>query len=97
MGQSILLTGATGAIGPHLLQQLLQDEAFERVFVLMRPAAQRDPGGTLHDALRRVIEGTDRCWPHRPEGRVIPVDGDICCEGVVLDPDVALVQVSVDR
>jgi nucleoside-diphosphate-sugar epimerase len=47
VGQSILLTGATGAIGPHLLQQLLQDEAFERVFVLMRPAAQRDPGVSL--------------------------------------------------
>jgi len=89
VGQSILLTGATGAIGPHLLQQLLQDEAFERVFVLMRPGAQRDPGGSLHDTLRRVIEGADRCWPHHPERRVIPVDGDICGEGVVLDPDVA--------
>jgi thioester reductase-like protein len=89
VGQSILLTGATGAVGPHLLQELLQDDAFERVFVLIRPAAQRDPVATLHDTLRRVIEGTGQRWPHHAERRVIPVAGDVCGERLVADPVVA--------
>lgn len=89
MGRSILLTGATGAVGPHLLQELLQAEAFERVFVLMRPSAARDPEASLHETLRRVIEGTGQRWPHCPARRVVAVAGDICREGVVLDPDLA--------
>ena len=33
---SVLITGATGHLGPHLLAELLQTAAFERVFVVAR-------------------------------------------------------------
>ena len=53
MGRTILVTGASGAIGPHLLTELLRDEDNHEIFVLMRPGwgmARRT------QVLRRVVE-----------------------------------------
>jgi thioester reductase-like protein len=87
VGQSILLTGATGALGPHLLQELLQADDFERLFVVVRPGS--DPRARLHDTLRRVTEGTGRTWSPRLDPRIIPVHGDLCREDLALDAGVA--------
>ena len=53
MGRTILVTGASGAIGPHLLTELLRDEDNHEIFVLMRPGWGM---ATRTQVLRRVLE-----------------------------------------
>lgn len=52
--QTLLLTGATGALGVPLLARLLQGNQFARIYALTRT----DPTG-LHEALRRETPGLD--------------------------------------
>lgn len=37
MARTVLVTGATGALGPHVLSELLRDHGTDRVVALMRP------------------------------------------------------------
>jgi thioester reductase-like protein len=89
MADSILLTGATGAIGPHLLVELLQSPTFERVFVLIRPGVRRDPLERLRETLRRFAAGTGQPSLPLAARRVIPIVGDIRGDNLALDPGVA--------
>ena len=89
MAQSILLTGATGALGPHILAELLHSETVERVFVVVRPAAEHDPRQRLRDSLRRLAAGTGQPWPSRTEDRLITIAGDVRRDDLALDPQLA--------
>ena len=77
MGRSILVTGASGAIGPHLLAELLRDEDNDEIFVLMRPG----PGRAMRsEVLQRTVEelATDgQLHPLSVAARLHPIAADI--------------------
>ena len=84
MGRTILVTGASGAIGPHLLAELLRDEDNHEIFVLMRPGS----GMAMRiQALRCTVEelATDG-HPQRLSvaGRLHPIATDIRCNNLGL-------------
>lgn len=73
MGRVMLLTGASGALGPHLLAELLGSKDIDRVVVLVRPGAS-DPRSRVEQLRRTVLRlaaGSpspmpvqfDRLWP----------------------------------
>ncbi|MGH9147235.1 MAG: SDR family oxidoreductase [Vicinamibacterales bacterium] len=89
MGRAMLLTGATGALGPHLLRELLQSDEFERIFVMVRPrtGSKHDPLERLEHALRQLDAGTGRYPLQVHPGRLIPLTGDVCQDDLGLDPE----------
>ncbi|MDJ0837977.1 MAG: thioester reductase domain-containing protein [Acidobacteriota bacterium] len=66
----VLLTGATGFIGAHLLDELLR-RTFARVYCLVRAGNDREAVGRLGEALNRFHLSPP------PENRVIPIAGDL--------------------
>ena len=78
MRHSLLVTGASGALGPHLLAELLASNDIERVFVLLRPgqmsAAERLQ--TLRAAVSGLAAGGPVCTPVSLD-RLVPLAGDI--------------------
>jgi thioester reductase-like protein len=91
MSQSILLTGATGALGPHLLAELHRSNDVERVFVLVRPrpGTQHDPGRRLRDALCGLDAATGQPPRPVPDERLIPVSGEIRRDDLGLEPSLS--------
>ena len=94
-GEAVLLTGATGFLGAHLLRELLANEKVRTVFCLVRASASETPLerviGTLEKyGLWREAAG----WASRIEG----VEGDLSLErlGLVTDHYLYLATV-VDR
>ena len=91
MARSILLTGATGALGPHVLYELLRSGDVERVFVLLRrtthPLEHRV--NELRQAIRVLSAGTEGdcsvSWD-----RVIPVAVDITETDLALGGDTSI-------
>ena len=84
MGRTILVTGASGAIGPHLLAELLRDEDNDEIFVLMRPGSGM--AMRMH-ALRRTVE--DLATDGHPQRlsvaeRLHPIATDIRCDNLGL-------------
>ena len=72
VGNEVLLTGATGQLGPHLLSALLSDGA-ARVWCLVRAADPAAARIRLRDALvRNELHLTERQWE-----RVRLVPGDV--------------------
>jgi amino acid adenylation domain-containing protein/thioester reductase-like protein len=77
--REILLTGATGFLGAHLLRELL-DATDARVWCLVRA---RDEG----EVLRRIAQAAARYeLPEPSGGRVLPLPGDLAAPGLGL-PD----------
>ncbi|HEY5401176.1 MAG TPA: thioester reductase domain-containing protein, partial [Trebonia sp.] len=75
--REILLTGATGFLGAHLLRELLA-ATDARVWCLVRA---RDEG----DALGRIAQAAARYeLPAPPPGRVVPLPGDLAQPGLGL-------------
>ena len=70
---SILVTGATGLLGRHVLDRLLATNPRFSAFVLVRDA-------TRWTSVARELGDDD--------GRLIPVEGDLCAEALGLTPDV---------
>ena len=77
MTRTVLLTGATGALGPHLLMELLRCDEIERVFALVRGR-----GRLFDDHVRDTIAAVARL--ESDSGTAIPLDrlrfiaGDVC-------------------
>lgn len=73
MGRVVLLTGASGALGPHLLAELLGSNDIERIVVLLRPGPSnpRVRVEQLRQTALRLAAGEpsreriqlDRLWP----------------------------------
>lgn len=77
MRRTILITGASGALGPPLLAELLQSDGTDRVIVLLRPGPRRDRRvQELRAAVAQMAAeaGHQRAW--RPD-RLVCVAGDI--------------------
>jgi thioester reductase-like protein len=78
MARSILLTGASGALGPHLLYELLRRDDVERIFVLLRRFRQplEHRVNQLRQAIRVLAAGAEtHCFD--ASDRIIPVAVDI--------------------
>jgi thioester reductase-like protein len=78
MSRSVLLTGASGALGPQLLFELLRCNDVERVFVLLRRSRQplEHRVDQLHQAIRILAAGADNDWLVSWD-RVVPIAVDI--------------------
>ena len=73
MGRVVLLTGASGALGPHLLAELLGSNDIERIVVLLRPGPSNPRARVeqLRQTALRLAAGEpsreriqlDRLWP----------------------------------
>jgi nucleoside-diphosphate-sugar epimerase len=85
MHRQILVTGATGALGPALAAELARDGAAERIGVLMR-----SPDGELAERFARWREVVRSLLRPEDQGsleRLFPVSGDICQDGLGLNGD----------
>jgi thioester reductase-like protein len=85
MARTVLITGATGALGPHLLTSLLRSDDVGRIFVVMRP--HRSLSDRVHDVLEAVSRlSTEECGAGgiRPD-RLRFVAGDIEQAGLGLN------------
>lgn len=83
MGRAILVTGASGALGPHLVAELLRRDQHAVVFALLRPGRRMpDRLSALRAAIITLTANGDS--PPSFE-RLIPISGDICHEGLGLD------------
>lgn len=72
--KSVLLTGATGFLGPYLLRSLLaQTDA--SITVMLRGTSEEQAMARLRDHI--VASGEDIAWFERGEGRIVPICGDI--------------------
>lgn len=78
LGENILLTGATGALGPALVAQLLTDNPCRHLRVLIRPGS-----GTVRDRFQQLLSSVERvlgrlpCEPSGWHERVSPLIGDV--------------------
>ncbi len=82
MYKQILLTGATGALGPALAAQLVRADAAERIAILMRcpPAELPERFARWRDVVRPLLA----CHESESLDRLHPVCGDICQDSLGL-------------
>ncbi len=84
MGRTILVTGASGALGPHLLAELLRCEENEQIFTLLRPGPTwADRVQDLRDSVDALTGGS--CSPSSFLERLHPITGDMTREDLGLD------------
>ena len=83
MRSQILLTGATGALGPALAAELARACAAERIALLMRcpPGELGRRFGQWHGAVRSLLPPEE----HGCLERLYPVSGDICRDDLGID------------
>jgi nucleoside-diphosphate-sugar epimerase len=84
--QAILLTGATGALGPSLAAELLASDPTAHLHVLIRPSASTSIGDRFRDWRRCVTQvlAENGQSPSHLEQRTTPVAGDVATEGLGL-------------
>jgi nucleoside-diphosphate-sugar epimerase len=73
---AILVTGATGHLGPHLIAELLRTAHFDRLFVLARPSAQ--PASARVRAVERRARQHLLERGHRAEMQVVAIEQRGC-------------------
>lgn len=80
----ILLTGATGFLGAHILEALIKEET-GKIYCLVRNGNSDDRRGKLTDALHYYF-GND--YDHEIDNRIVLVTGDLEQDGLAKDlPD----------
>ena len=78
---AVLVTGASGALGPHLVAELLQSRTHDRVFAVLRPGRRwTERLGALREAIVALTPGQETV----ALDRLIPIVGDICQVGLGL-------------
>jgi nucleoside-diphosphate-sugar epimerase len=94
MYRQILLTGATGALGPALAAELASAGAADRIAILMRGAPSDMPERFARwlDAVRSLVSPHQ----HATLTRLHPVSGDICQENLGLDRSAGTLQRDAD-
>lgn len=75
---NVLLTGATGFLGAHVLEQLLQKET-GKIYCLIRSGKKDDRRGRIHDILQYYFGDK---YETEFGNRIIPVVGDIELDGL---------------
>lgn len=74
--KTALLVGATGLVGGHVLEQLLEDTYFDKVIVLTRKTL-----GSNHPKLKEVIVNFDQLENYKSD---IKADIVFCCLGTTI-------------
>jgi nucleoside-diphosphate-sugar epimerase len=92
MHRTIFITGASGALGPHLLAELLRDEENHGVVAVLRPS--RRSLSNRADELRTAIE---RLTSEQERGRIRPMSRLELIEGDVRRCDLGLESRDLDR
>lgn len=84
MALTVLLTGATGALGPHLVTELLRSEAIDRIYAVVRPdgavGAERAGRSDRIDALWAAITALsagDGLVERARAGALVVINGDL--------------------
>lgn len=73
---TVLITGATGHLGPHLIAELLRAGDFERIYVVARRTRDEDVG-TRVEAVETVARAQLALRGHDAHGTsVVPLDAD---------------------
>jgi nucleoside-diphosphate-sugar epimerase len=88
--EAVLLTGATGALGPQLVAELLAEPRVERVVALVRE--DREPAAQRLAALRQQVGRLAEAAPGRPAPsleRLEAVAGDVSQPGLGMAPETA--------
>jgi thioester reductase-like protein len=85
MASNVLITGATGHLGPHLIAELLRLEAFDRIYVAARPSEHAAAARVA--AVERLARTTLASGASaRSCTRVIPLAADVHAERLALAP-----------
>jgi uncharacterized protein YbjT (DUF2867 family) len=75
-GRTALLAGATGLVGGHVLQLLLQDDEYDKVIILVRKPVQ-----IQHAKLQQIMVD----WDKLPDyGKQLQADDLFCCLGTTI-------------
>jgi len=79
MARTVLMSGATGALGPHLLAELLRSRDIDRIFVVMRPGPTgiQDRARSVEAAVSRIARESNASAPAPGIGRLRFLAGDI--------------------
>src|SRR5437764_970586 len=81
MHRNLLLTGATGALGPQLAADLLASGAADRIAVLIRPSTAPERFGGWVKTISSLLPPTQR----GALGRLHPITGDVSRPGLAID------------
>src|SRR5436309_987355 len=67
MARTVLMSGATGALGPHLLAELLRSPEIDRVFVVIRPGPEgiQNRARSVEAAVSRIARERNASPPAR--------------------------------
>jgi len=76
---SVIVTGATGHLGPHLIAELLRTAAFDRVYVVAR--SSHEPAESRVRSMERVARAMLESHGDIGSGTVVPVDADLSAIG----------------
>jgi long-chain acyl-CoA synthetase len=76
---SVIVTGATGHLGPHLIAELLRTTAFDRVYVVAR--SSHEPAESRVRSIERVARTMLESRDDTGSGRVVPVEADLLATG----------------
>lgn len=89
MRRTVLITGASGALGPHLLAELLRCDDIDRVVVLLRSGPRSDRRvRELRRAVARLAADSELQRPGQLD-RLMPVGGDVGRCDLGIDSDTA--------
>src|SRR5436190_20720600 len=79
MARTVSMSGATGALGPHLLAELLRSPDIDRVFVVIRPGPEgiQDRARKVEAAVSRIARERNASPPAPTTGTLRFVAGDI--------------------
>lgn len=84
-GHVVVLTGATGALGAHIVNQLLSDSKTERVVCLVRARNDEQAAGRLRDSFKaRMLPAFDV----GENARVVAYAADLDLDDLGLSPEV---------
>ncbi|KAK8095015.1 hypothetical protein PG997_001700 [Apiospora hydei] len=77
---TVILTGATGALGAHIAHHLLQDPSIRQVYCLLRAPTPSAAHGRVARALsKRGLAGLEEAWDetHWLEGRIVCLPSEL--------------------
>ncbi len=81
--KNVLLTGATGFLGVHLLDELLSHDSIEKVYCIIRNRPNRSSKERLAEVLDYYFDGK---WKKEIDNRIIVLEGDLSRNSFALNP-----------
>ena len=79
----VLLTGVTGFLGIHMLDELLKKDSIEQVYCIIRNRPKKTSKDRLVEKLNYYFDGK---WTEEIDNRIIVVEGDLSRNRFALNP-----------